>query len=163
MKQFVYKLAFGRSAGATLLIVFAIVFTAAFACESGGDKVPPDADLQSMVKETTADFANAIETEDFAKIHSKASSDFQSTYTVAQAKAAFGTFIDKKDAVLPSLKNAASTTATFTTPPAIRTEKGLNILVLKGEFPSKPYPVKFEYEYVWRDGGFKMLKLVLNM
>ena len=163
MKELAEKIVFGSNVGLTLLIVFGIVFTAAFACESGGDKVPPDTELQSLVKETTSDFANAIETEDFSKLYAKASSDFKSTYTVEQAKNAFSTFIDKKDAILPSLKNASSSNATFSPAPSIRTEKGLNILVVNGEFASKPYPVKFENEYVWRDGGWKMLKLVVNM
>jgi hypothetical protein len=163
MKKTIKSLVFGQSVGVSLLMAAAILLTAAFACESGGDKVPPDNELQSLVKETTADFANAIDTEDFSKLHSKASTDFQSTYTVDQTKTAFESFIDKKDVVLPSLKNSAGTTATFSTPPSIRSEKGLNILVTKGEFPSKPFPVKFEYEYVWRDGGWKMLKLVINM
>ena len=163
MKKIINLVVFGKGPGITLLMVAAVLLTAAFACETGGDKVPPDNELQSLVKETTADFANAIDTEDFSRLHSKASSDFQATYTVDQAKAAFETFIDKKDVVLPSLKNAAGTTPTFSPAPSIRSEKGLNILVTKGEFPSKPYPVKFEYEYVWRDGGWKMLKLVINM
>ncbi len=43
MKQLVKTLVYGTSARNTLMIVFAVIFTAAFACESGGDKVPPDA------------------------------------------------------------------------------------------------------------------------
>ena len=82
MKELVNRIVFGTNLKFTLLIVLAIVFTAAFVCESGGDKVPPDAELQSLVKETTADFANAIETEDFAKLYAKASSDFTSEASV---------------------------------------------------------------------------------
>src|ERR1051325_4738465 len=103
MKKTIKSLIFGKSVGISLLMVAAILLTAAFACESGGDKVPPDNELQSLVKETTADFADAIDSEDFSKLHSKASTDFQSTYTVEQTKTAFSTFIDKKDVVLPSL------------------------------------------------------------
>ena len=163
MKKIVKTLIFGRTLGVTLISVACILLTAAFACETGGDKAPPDNELQSIVKETSADFANAIDTEDFSRLYDKASSDFQSTYTVDQTKTAFQSFIDKKGSVVPSLKNAASMTPAFSPAPAIRSEKGLNILVAKGEFPSKPYSVKFEYEYVWRDGGWKLLKLVVNM
>ena len=163
MKTFVNKVAFVKKGPFTLLIVLAALFTAAFVCESGGDKVPPDAEIQSMIKETMADFANGVDTEDFSKIHSKASSDFQSSYTPTQMKDAFGSIIDKKNLALPSLKNAGSVTAAFSPAPSIRNEKGLNILVLTGEFPAKPYPVKFEFEYVWRDGGWKLLKLKVNM
>ncbi len=163
MNTFLKKFVFGKDIKLTLILLAAIIFTAAFACKSGGDTVPPDAELQALIKETTADFANAIDTEDFTRLHSNASSDFQATYTPAQAKNAFSTFIDKKQAVLPSLRNASSSTASFSKVPSIREEKGLNILVAEGEFDSKPYPVKFQYEYVWRDGGWKMLKLFVNM
>ena len=163
MKKLVNRFVFGKDGPFALLIVLAILFTAAFACETGGDKVPPDSEIQSMIKETMSDFANAVDTEDFSKLHSKASSDFQSSYTPSQMKDAFGSIIDKKDLALPSLKNAGSVTATFSPAPSIRNEKGLNILVLTGDFPAKPYPVKFEFEYVWRDGGWKLLKLKVNM
>src|SRR5258706_2683553 len=163
MKKLVNGFVFGRSAGVALLIALGIVLTAAFACETGGDKVPPDAELQSLVKETLSDFIDAINTGDFEKMHSKASTDFQSSYTTGQMKDAFHDYIDNKDRVLPSMKNASSINATFSPAPSIRTEKGLNILVVSGEFPSKPYPVKFDNEYVWRDGGWKMLKFKINM
>ena len=163
MKNIINGFAFGRNAGVTLLIAFGIVLTAAFACESGGDKVPPDAELQSLMKDTMSDFANAVDTGDFEKLHSKASTDFQSGYTTQQMKSAFQQIIDQKDLALPSLKNAASLNATFSPAPSIRSEKGLNILVTSGEFPSKPYPVKFDNEYVWRDGGWKLLKLKINL
>jgi hypothetical protein len=163
MNKLIKNLVFGKSAAIAVLLVAGIVFTAAFACESGGDKVPPDNEIQSLVKETTGDLANAIDTEDFSKLYAKSSSDFQSTYTVSQMKDIFKTFIENKSRVLPSLKSVSSSTATFSPLPAIRSEKGLNILVLTGEFSSKPDTVKFENEYVWRDGGWKMLKLKVNM
>lgn len=163
MKELVKKVVLGRNVWISVLLVAGIIFTAAFACETGGDKVPPDNELQSLVKDTTSDFTNAVDTGDFSNLHSKASSDFQSTYTVSQTKDAFQTYVDKKDTVLPSLKNASSTTATFSPTPSIRSEKGLNVLVVSGEFAAKPYPVKFEYEYVWHSGSWKMLKLVVKM
>ena len=113
MKEFVNRSVFRKDVPFTLLIVLAILFTAAFACESGGDKVPTDSEIQSLVKETMADFTNAIDTEDFSKLHAKASSDFQSSYTVAQMKDAFESIIDKKDLAMPSLKNAGSVNASF--------------------------------------------------
>src|SRR4051812_46460124 len=52
--------------------------------DSGG--VPSDTALQSMVKETTADFAEAIDSNDFHDLYEKSSSDFQATYTEDQFK-----------------------------------------------------------------------------
>ena len=163
MKKLANRVIFGRDLGITLLAVLAIVLTAAFACESGGDKVPPDDELQSLVKGSTAELADAIDTEDFSKLYANSSKDFQATYTLAQTKDAYKTYIDNKDQVLPSLRSASSGAATFSPPASIRSEKGLNILVASGDFVSKPHPVHFDYEYVWRDGGWKMLKLVLKV
>lgn len=134
-----------------------------FGDKDSNGSIPSQSTLQAMVKETTADFAQAINAGDFSEIYSKASTDFQNTYTQDQMKNVFKTFIDNKSRVLPSLSKAASTEPEFTTPPAIRTEQGLSILVVNGRFPTKPIPVKFEYEYVLRDGVWKMLKLVVKM
>ena len=126
-------------------------------------EVPSESELQSMVKETTADFAQAIDTGDFSEIYSKASTDFQNTYTEDQMKDVFKPFLQKKSTVLPSLNRASSVDADFSPAPSIRTEQGLSILVLNGTFPTKPLNVKFEYEYVLRGGEWKMLKLVVKM
>ena len=128
-----------------------------------GDGVPSETVIQSMIKETTADFAKAIQSEDFSDLYNKSSSDFQSTYTEDQMKDVFKTFVTIKKRILPSLNKVPGLTADFSPSPSIRTEKGLQILVVNGQFPSKPYAVKFEYEYVKRGGEWKMLKLNVKM
>jgi hypothetical protein len=134
-----------------------------FSGKDSDGSIPSPSTLQAMVKETTSDFAQAVETGDFSEIYSKASTDFQNTYSEDQMKNVFKTFIDKKSQVLPSLSKAASTEAEFSPAPSIRTEQGLPILVLNGKFPTKPNQVRFEYEYVLRGGEWKMLKLVVKM
>jgi len=125
--------------------------------------IPPQSELQSMLKETAADFATAINTEDFHQFYTNASTDFQTTYTEEQAKNAFKIYIDKKKTVLPSLNKIQTTDAQFTVPPRIRTENGLSILVLEGKFPTKPLEVKFDAEYVQRGGEWKLLVWKLNL
>lgn len=126
-------------------------------------QIPADIALQQIVKETTADFAYAIEHDDFSEIYSKSAPDFQKEYTEQEMRNAFKTFVEKKRLILPSITKAPETQAEFSPAPMIRTENGLEVLVLNGRFPTKPFPVKFEYEYVKRDGEWKMLKLVINM
>lgn len=125
--------------------------------------LPNDSEIKALVKETTSDFALAVEIEDFSIIHAKSSGDFQTSYTADQMKNAFSTFVTQKKRVLPSLNNAAGATPEFSPDPYIRTENGLSILVATGKFASKPFPVRFEYEYVFRDGEWKMLKLIIRM
>lgn len=189
MKTRVSDLLFGKDNRLNGLIAFAIVASIALGCnckelgemgksnssntsstsnstdtspaDTGG--IPADSSLQSMVKETTADFAQAIDTNDFSDIYEKSSTDFKNTYTEDQMKNVFKTFVDKKRLILPSLNKAGDTTAEFSPAPRIRQEQGLDILVLHGKFPTKPLNVKFEYEYVKRAGEWKLLKLIVNM
>lgn len=131
--------------------------------DSDGE-LPSDSEIQALVKETTADFANAVETNDFSELYSKSSSDFQSQYTEPELKTAFKVFADKKDLIVPALNKAPGVEANFSPAPSIRTEKVLlKILVANGAFPTRPYPVKFEYEYIWRDDEWKLLKIVVKM
>jgi len=121
--------------------------------------MPGDELIKALVKETTADFAYSISEGDFTKMYDKASTDFKGTYTKEQLQTSFKDFIDKKRQVLPILSKATSSETEFTSPPSIRTEQGLEILVVNGKYSTKPIPVTFNYEYVKRNGDWKLLVL----
>ncbi|MCC6329864.1 MAG: hypothetical protein IT174_15225 [Acidobacteria bacterium] len=193
MKKLATSLFFGKDARLSGLIAFAIVGAIALGCtcskefgttsnsstsnssttgnstttttetDTDSNGIPSDPTLQALVKETTADFAQALDTNDFSEIYENASSDFKSTYTEDQMADVFKEFVQKKKLILPSLNKVPAASADFSPAPSIRQEKGLDILVLEGKFPTKPLNVKFEYEYVRRDGEWKLLKLVVNM
>jgi hypothetical protein len=190
MKQLATTLLFGKDARFSGLIALSIVAAIALGCTCGknfgdlgnvgsnsnstttsnttteppdADGIPSDTTLQAMIKETTADFAQAIDTNDFKDIYEKSSTDFQKTYTEEQMKNVFKTFVTKKKFILPSINKVPGSKGEFSPPPTIRTENGLEILVLNGKFPTKPLAVKFEYEYVKRGGQWKLLKLIINM
>ena len=133
------------------------------ATDDGKDPdMPDDRLLKATVKLTTAEFANAISTEDFTKLHGNASPDFQQTYTPEQAKEIFADAIKNKRALLPMLAKLVSIDPEFTQPPYIRREDNTPILVVKGKYDTKPRPLEFEYEYVKRVGSYKLLKLILK-
>jgi ABC-type transporter MlaC component len=127
------------------------------------DAEPDNEQVAALVRETMSDFTDAIRTGDFSTLYEKASSDFQSTYTEDQTAAVFKEFVDKKSLVLPILAKTDSMQPIFDTPPSIRNEKGLDILVANGKYDTKPVPVRFEYEYVKRGGEWKMLKLIVKL
>ncbi|CAN5273325.1 hypothetical protein BH20ACI2_BH20ACI2_25520 [soil metagenome] len=131
--------------------------------DSSSDEVPAESVVESLVKETTAEFADAVNSGDFSQIHANASSDFQNTYTVEEMTDAFKSYTEKKSVVVPILNRVAASDAAFTRPTSIRTEKSLQILMANGKFPTKPYNVRFDYEYVMRDGDWKLLKLIINI
>lgn len=134
-----------------------------FGKTTDSDAVPDNDQVSALVRETMSDFTDAIRTGDFSTLYEKASSDFQSTYTEDQTAAVFREFVDKKSLVVPILAKTDSMQPIFETPPSIRTEKGLDILVANGKYDTKPVPVRFEYEYVKRGGEWKMLKLIVKL
>lgn len=127
------------------------------------DSVPSDSVVEGLVKDTTRQFKDAVDSEDFTELYNDASTDFQGTYTLNQVKDAFKTYTDKKKIVVPILDKADAQAAEFDSKPSLRSEKGLSILMAKGRFKTKPYNTRFDYEYVMRGGEWKLLKLVINI
>lgn len=189
MKNLITELVFGTNAKLSGLIALAVVLSVALGCNCGKDfdlanlakntntggfsnssnetsddsSVPSDTVVEGLIKETMSEFADAVDTGDFNAIYNNASSDFQGTYTVDEMKTAFKSYTDKKKVVVPILNKIQGTDAEFDSPPSIRTEKGLNILVAKGKFKTKPFQTRFDYEYVMRGGEWKLLKLIINI
>ncbi|MEO6050323.1 MAG: hypothetical protein ABIP78_03200 [Pyrinomonadaceae bacterium] len=189
MKKTFNELVFGKNAKVSGLMALAVIGSITLGCNcnksfdlanlakesntsstsngsktvSSDDSVPSDSVVEALVKDTTSQFSDAIDSGDFSDLHANASTDFQSTYTVPEMKTAFKSYSDKKAIVVPVLNKVDSTDAEFLRTPSIRTEKGLNILVATGKFPTKPYNVRFDYEYVMRGGEWKLLKLVINI
>ncbi len=130
---------------------------------SSSESVPSDSVVEGLVKETLDKFSDAVETGDFAELHEYSSSNFQKTYTVDQIAEGFKSYTDKKKIVVPILKKAESKDAEFDRPPTVRREKGLDILVASGKFATKPYGIRFDFEYVMLGGEWKLLKLVINI
>lgn len=131
---------------------------------TSSDAEMPDRGLiEAMVAETTADFNLSITLNDFSHMYEKASPNFQATYTEEEFKKAFKEFVDNKKMVGPILSKAVAMDPEFSPEPYIRTQSGQDILVVKGKYPTKPMPLTFEYEYINRDGDWKLLKLVIRI
>ena len=180
MKSLIAKYFFGRNPIITGVLAAIILSLVALGCTNLGKNnnsssntavttddatdtdMPDDRLLKALVKATTAEFANAISTEDFTTLHKNASVDFQKTYTPEQAKEIFADEIKNKRVLLPVLAKLVSIDPEFTEKPYIRREQNTPILVVKGKYDTKLRPLEFEYEYVKRSGSFKLLKLILK-
>ncbi len=130
---------------------------------TSSSEVPSNSVVEGLVKETIEKFADAVDSGNFSDLHSYASTDFQSSYTVDQMATAFKSYTDKKRVVVPILEKVDDMSAKFKDEPSLRTEKGLKILVAEGEFATKPFKTRFDFEYVNRGGEWKLLKLVVNI
>lgn len=188
MKKLVREIVFGSNPVLSGLIALAVIGSIALGCNCNKDfdlanlgkdanksasnstadapssgAVPSDEVIEGLVKETIAEFANAVDTKDFSELYENTSEDFQSTYTLPEVEAAFKSYTDKKSIVMPIFRKVATTDAEFTPPPGVRNEKSLSILMAKGKFATKPYGVRFDFEYVLRGGEWKLLKLIINV
>jgi len=127
------------------------------------DDAPPDGEVEDLVKGTMQDFTDAVEREDFTDFLNSTSKDFQASYKADQLKDSFASFITQKDKVLPILNSIGENSAEFSSPPRVRTEKGFKILVAEGKFPTSPNTTKFETEYEWEKGNWKILKIKVRL
>lgn len=163
MKKLINQLSYRNnktSAVAAMLMLLLI----ALGCGAEKPSAPPtESESQSLVKTTMTDFAAAVEKEDFKAFKETTAKEFQSQYTDEQMKSTFKSFTDQKDIIVPILRDASKMNAKFTTPPAVREEKGYSILVANGSFETDPAALKFKNEYVYQDGKWKLLKIDVNL
>jgi hypothetical protein len=127
------------------------------------DSAPTNSEVDSLVKQTMADFTDAVEREDFTDFHSNGAEAFQSAYTPEQVKTAFQIFIDKKNTFLPSLNSVDETTANFSSPPRVSSQNNVELLTAEGFFPTRPAKVQFTAEYIKEGGSWKMLKFRVRL
>lgn len=142
-----------------LFAIWGLVFSMAGCDFSIGNtaKMPSDAELQSLIKTTTSDFADAVDKGDFTSFHKTISSDLQKQVSADKFKTAFATFIEKKEAIAPLLKEASKTNAKFSPAPVLRTENGTPVVDVAGSFPTEPaVTFKCSYEHE-RSGSWKLL------
>ena len=130
---------------------------------ASAEGMPSQEYLDAIIAETTADFNYAITLNDFSKMYEKASSDFKNTYTQAEFENTFKGFVEKKRVIIPILAKTVTMDPELSPEPYIRHEQGLDILVVKGKYATKPVPMSFEYEYVKRNDEWKLLKLIVRL
>lgn len=129
---------------------------------SSGD-MPADSEVNALVKNTTADFADAVENEDFSDFMANTSTEFQAQFTPDRMSQVFSTFLEKKEAAVPILRNAVNSQPQYSPPPKIETKQGKQVLVANGKLPAGNYTVNFEYEYVQNGSDWKLIKIQIKL
>ncbi len=160
-----HKFSFGKNNKTSAVLAMLVIFLVALGCSSPEKPAaaPTDAESQTLVKNTAAEFADAVEKGDFAAFKANASKEFQTQFSDEQMKTTFKSFTDQKKVIVPILRDASKMNAKFTTPPAVREEQGYSILVANGTFDTDPQPLKFTNEYVYQDGKWKLLKIDIKL
>jgi hypothetical protein len=159
MKTLKNTLAFGKNNKISAVLSLLVLFLMAVGCGGTKPDLPSESVTESLVKASLADFADAVDKNDFKKLRDNSSDNLKATYTEEQMKTTFKTFVDQKDATVPILRSAGGMKAKFSAPPSIREEKGNYILVAQGNFETTPLKTRFDNEYVWSGGAWKLLKI----
>jgi len=117
--------------------------------------VPPqNADLERMAAEALVDFNQAVRGRDFTAFYGKLSDLWQQQTSPEQLRQAYQVFIDK------DIDIGGITLAKPRFSRADVNDKGL--LVVTGEYPTKPSRVRFELEYA-RENKWKMAGLSVSV
>ena len=119
-------------------------------------EIPSSSKLQTLVKTTFLDFSDAVQTEDFSDFHKKTAKVWRDSSTSDEMKEGFKVFTEHKTDY--DFKKAVSPMdATFEPAPAIEKVSGLDALVVKGYYLTKPERANFELKYTMDDGTWKLI------
>lgn len=118
--------------------------------------VPTLEESAALVKATTQEFALAVNNKDFTDFHKNLAVEFQEELSPEQFAEVFAVFIEQEIdlTVLEDLEPV------FTADPGVAAD---GMLHLEGYFPSEPSRTHFSYNYVYRDDGWKLLGLDVNI
>jgi len=117
--------------------------------------IPSDEKLQTLVKQTVMDFGDAVQSGDFDDFHKKTAKVWRDTSSPEKMLEAFKVFVDNKENF--NFKRAIATLdANFSPAPAIEKVSGLDAMIVKGTYATKP-ATNFELKYTMDDGTWKLI------
>lgn len=114
-------------------------------------KVPPDKELKALVFDSLFAFNQAVQKKDFTQFHKeRLASEFRKQFPLEKFAAAFQVFIDKGY----DISNIAKSEPVFDAPPAIDSD---GLLVVKGQYPTRPNKVTFKLTYIQESSAWKLM------
>ncbi|MBN1211979.1 MAG: hypothetical protein JXA92_05325 [candidate division Zixibacteria bacterium] len=124
--------------------------------DEGQRTFPSDNELRAMADTATQRLGRAINTRDFTEFYDRLSDLFKSQTTPEALYSAFKSFADQ-DIDLTAVKGLKPV---FNLPPNINDD---GILVLKGNYPSKPLIVYFEIKYIYEHPDWKLFGINVSV
>jgi len=150
-----------------LLAALTVLFVIGLGCSGsfsvGKPEMPTTEQQNALVKQTLSEFKKGIESEDFSGLVNSGSKELKSQVPAEKMKTAFQSMIDKKDVIGPILDDAESKSPQFSGTPTITEQSGNYLINLAGSFPSDPAKTNFDFQYVWQDSQWKLLKIEVRM
>jgi len=119
-------------------------------------EIPSNDKLQTLVKSTFMDFSDAVQAGDFVDFHKKVASVWRDETTPEEMLDSFKVFVENK-ADYNFKKAVSPLEATFSPAPVLDKVSGLDALIVKGHYPTKPQQANFDLKYTMDDGTWKLI------
>ena len=118
--------------------------------ESSTREMPSEQDLVKMVNQSMGAFGESVNNKSMGKFHGYISNLWQQQYSVEKLEAAYGPFY-QSGLDLTLLKNFSPS---FDSQPSIDQN---GVLLIVGNYPTKPTQVLFEHKYIYEGLSWKLL------
>ncbi|OUS18285.1 hypothetical protein A9Q88_00405 [Gammaproteobacteria bacterium 50_400_T64] len=139
----------------TFITGVAVIFLLSCTAEEK-QSLPSDLENQKIVLETTLAFAQAVNAKDLSLFRNQTTKEFKAEFSHEQFETVFAGFIKQEINLLP----AAKLNPEFHIPPILSDD---GTLILRGYFPTRPSQIEFDYNYLWRNGGWKISGISLEI
>jgi hypothetical protein len=118
--------------------------------------VPPEAELDRMVRESLLAFNQAVRAGNFTTFHAQLADTWKKEITPQRLQAVFQEFVDKGIDIGP-IKDVKPRLA----PAASINDRG--VLTVAGQYPTQPSHVRFELEYAYEKGRWSLSGITVNV
>jgi hypothetical protein len=121
------------------------------ALRADAQKVPPDRELKTLVRDSLLAFNDAVQEKNFAGFYKhEMAAMFRGQMSLEKFSAAFQPFLEKSF----DISNIAKSEPVFDDPPEIDKD---GVLALNGSYPTRPKKVTFKLKYVQEKSAWKLL------
>ena len=118
--------------------------------------LPSSSENEKIAMDTTLTFAEAVNTNDLSLFRKQTTKEFKAEFSHEQFEKTFSGFIEQKINLLPVAKLKPQ----FHNPPFLSKD---GTLTLKGYFPTRPSQIEFDYSFLWRNKGWKISGISLQV
>jgi hypothetical protein len=124
----------------------------------GGDEaaLPTPVEAVALIRDSTGAFARGVMAGDFSGLHEAASPELQAKYTAADLGAQFKAFVDNQI----DLRSLEEVAPNLTAQPSIDADGALRLV---GYYPAEGGKIDFDYKYVYRFTGWRLISIQVNV
>ena len=120
------------------------------------NKLPSETEAADLVRTSLLAFNEAVQEKDFTSLHQTIATVWKGQTTPEKLEAVFQSFIDQEI----NLALIESMTPKFDKPPTLNDD---GVLVLQGNYPTRPSALRFDLGYLSEDSAWKLVKIKVDV